>query len=107
MVLLEAIGIKPQHPVSSGGRGSVGRTAAGAIRVGNTIGAAVTNRRLLEPVESRIMLIGGMVLLALAILIVFLPAILVYPVVVLSAWSAIALIYKSSSLHNKRKRATD
>lgn len=94
-----------QHPVSSGGRGSVGRTAAGAIRIGNTIGAAVTNRRLLEPVEARIMLIAGLALLTLAILIILLPAILVYPVVVLSAWSAIALIYKSYTLHNRRKRA--
>jgi cardiolipin synthase A/B len=95
-----------QHPVSSGGRGSVGRTAAGAIRIGNTIGAAVTNRRLLEPVEARIMLIAGLMLLALAILVVFLPAVLVYPVVVLSAWSAFTLIYKSYILHNRRKQAT-
>jgi cardiolipin synthase len=93
-----------QHPVSSGGRGSVGRTAAGAIRIGNTIGAAVTNRRLLEPVEARIMLVAGLMLFALAILIVFLPAILVYPAVILSAWSAIALIYKSYILHNKAQK---
>ena len=76
--------------------------AAGAIRIGNTIGAAITNRRLLEPVESRLMLLAGLVLLALAILSLFLPAILVYPVAVLSAWSAIALVYKSYTLHNRR-----
>jgi cardiolipin synthase len=93
-----------QHAVSSGGRGSIGRTAAGAIRIGNTFGAAVTNRRLFESVESHIMLIAGLVLLGLAILIVFLPAILVFPVVVLTVWNAIALIYKSYALHNRRKR---
>ena len=90
-----------QHSVSSGGRGSAGRTAAGAIRVGNTIGAAVANRRLLEPVQSRIVLIAGLVLLALTILIVFFPAILLYPIVIISLWSAIALIYKSYALHNR------
>jgi cardiolipin synthase len=41
--------------------GSASRAAAGAIRVGNTIGAAFTNRRVLEPIEARLTTIGGAV----------------------------------------------
>jgi cardiolipin synthase len=47
--------------------GSACRAAAGAIRVGNTIGAAFTNRRVLEPIEARLTTIGGAVACALAI----------------------------------------
>src|SRR5207245_10657453 len=53
------------------GGGSAGRVAAGAIRIGNTVGAAVSNRRLLEPVEARIMIAVGLLLLGLAALFLF------------------------------------
>jgi cardiolipin synthase A/B len=35
------------HPALTSDGGSVGRTAAGAIRIGNPVGAAFTNRRVL------------------------------------------------------------
>src|SRR5690606_14709725 len=53
----------PASAHSIGGRGSAGRAAAGAIRIGNTIGAAITNRRLLGPVEARLATFGGMLLI--------------------------------------------
>ena len=41
-------------PVRAGGSGgSAGRAAAGALRIGNAVGAALTNHRVLGPVESR------------------------------------------------------
>ena len=36
------------------GRGSNGRVVAGAVRVGNTVTAAITNRRVLESVEAKL-----------------------------------------------------
>ena len=39
--------------------GSGGRVMAGAARIGNTVTAAITNRRVLEPVEAHITLIRG------------------------------------------------
>ncbi|HLE62885.1 MAG TPA: phospholipase D-like domain-containing protein [Pyrinomonadaceae bacterium] len=93
---------EPRHPrrlVTSGG-GSAGRAAAGAIRIGNAVGAAFTNRRVLEPVEAQLMLSAGAVLLALAIIFVFFPRLLVYPLAVLLAWIAIALLYRGYRLHN-------
>ncbi len=53
------------HPAMTSGGGSAGHAAAGAIRLGNAVGAAFTNRRVLEPVEARIMMTVGVWLLAL------------------------------------------
>ena len=97
---------KPRRPgpvVTSGG-GSGGRAAAGAIRIGNAVGAAFTNRRVLEPVESRIMLTVGSLLLALAILFAKFPRALAYPVVVIFVWIAIALLYKGYKLRRRNDR---
>src|SRR5688572_24361850 len=46
---------EPPHrrPATSSGGGSGGRVMTGAIRIGNAVGAAFTNRRVLEPVEAR------------------------------------------------------
>jgi cardiolipin synthase len=83
--------------------GSVGRAAAGAIRIGNTVGAAFTNRRVIDAVEARIMITAGVLLLALAILFGFFPIALAYPVVVVFTWCAIALLYKGYKLRRQRR----
>jgi len=90
-----------QHPVMSSGGGSGGRAAAGAIRLGNAIGAAFTNRRVLEPVEAHLMVTAGALLLALAILFCLFPLILVYPLAILFVWIAFALFYKAHKLYRE------
>ncbi|MGH9768955.1 MAG: phospholipase D-like domain-containing protein [Blastocatellia bacterium] len=97
---------EPRHtnPVMTSGGGSAGRAAAGAIRIGNAVGAAFTNRRVLEPVESRIMLTVGAALLTLAILFAKFPRALAYPVVVICVWIAIALLYKGYKLRRRKDR---
>ena len=93
--------------MTSGG-GSAGRAAAGAIRIGNAVGAAFTNRRVLEPVESRIMVTVGVTLLALAILFAKFPRVLVYPVIVVFVWIAVALLYRGYKLRRRKgRRETD
>ncbi|MDQ2945353.1 MAG: cardiolipin synthase B, partial [Acidobacteriota bacterium] len=86
------------------GGGVAGRAAAGAIRIGNTIGAAFTNRRVMEPVEASIMITAGGLLLALAILIGYFPRLLAYPLVVVFMWISLALLYRGYKLHRERKR---
>ena len=54
----------PLRLMATSGGGSAGRAAAGTIRIGNAIGAAFTGRRTLEPVEARLMLLAGGLLLA-------------------------------------------
>ena len=93
----------PKHPMKlrpamTSGGGTGGRAAAGAIRIGNAVGAAFTNRRVLEPVEGRLMVLVGLLLLSLAVIGWFFPRGLAYPLVFLLSWSALALIYRGYKL---------
>lgn len=87
-----------RRPAMTSGGGTGGRAAAGAIRIGNAVGAAFTNRRVLEPVEGRLMILVGLLLLSLAVIGWFFPRGLAYPLVFLLAWSALALIYRGYKL---------
>jgi cardiolipin synthase len=92
------------RPVATSGSGSAGRAAAGAVRIGNTIGAAFTNRRTLEPLEGRITFTAGAIILAMAALFGFFPRALAYPLVAVFIWIGFALIYKGYRLHRQRKQ---
>ncbi len=76
-------------------RGSAGRAAAGALRVGNTVGAAISSRRTLEVGEWRMVLLGGLALLVLAVLWAVFPRILAVPVFVLLGWLGLSLLIKA------------
>jgi cardiolipin synthase len=95
------------RPVTTSGGGSAGRAAAGAIRIGNAVGAAFTNRRVLEPVEARLMMSVGVLLLALAALFAKFPRALLYPVLVIFIWLGVALLYRSYRLYREGKREKD
>jgi cardiolipin synthase len=88
-----------------GGRGSAGRAAAGAIRIGNAVGAAFTDRRVLEPVEARMALTAGGLLLVSALLSAFFPRLLALPVAVVAGWLGLALLYRGWVLHRRSKRS--
>ncbi len=96
---------EPRHPapVASSSGGSIARVAAGALRIGNAVGAAFTNRRLLEPVEARILLTSGALLAGLSVLFGFFPSVPAYTLVVLLAWISLALLYRGYRLHRKGK----
>src|ERR1041385_7960967 len=97
---------EPSRPfASSTGGGSAGRAAAG-VRIGNAIGAAFTNRRELGPVEARLMIIVGALLLGLALLFGYFPRVLASPIVVVFVWIAVALFYKAFKLYRQRNRST-
>jgi cardiolipin synthase len=76
--------------------------AAGAIRIGNAVGATFMNRRVLEPVEARLMVTVGVLLLTFAILFTFFLRLLVYPLTVVSVWIAVALLYGGYKLHRRK-----
>lgn len=102
----------PKHPAQSrtamtSGGGAGGRAAAGALRIGNAVGAAFTNRRVLEPVEGRLMVLVGLLLLSLAFIGWFFPRGLAYPLVFLLAWSALALVYRGYKLWSEGHRQPD
>ena len=89
------------HPLLMSGGGSGGRAAAGALRIGNAVGAAFTNRRVLEPVEARLMLISGLLLLGLALIAWLFPQVVTYPFVVVLIWISLALFYRAYRLKNR------
>ncbi|MBE0455811.1 MAG: cardiolipin synthase B, partial [Roseovarius sp.] len=95
-----------RHPrlMMTSGRGRGGRAAAGAVRIGNTVGAAFTGRRVLEPVEARLITGVGASLLILGAVVALFPRVLVYPLLFVLVWFGIALLYRSYELHREDRR---
>ncbi len=87
--------------------GSMSRVGAGAIRISNTVGAAITNRRILGPAEARIMVISGILLLALAGVFILWPKWVSVPIAMLSGWLAISFLIRAYKLRVKRKEKDD
>lgn len=88
--------------------GSASRLTAGAIRVGNTVGAAITSRLVLGAAEAKIMLFGGGTLLGLALLALLQPLLLVIPFSFLAGWIGVALLIQAYQLHKSGQNdATD
>jgi cardiolipin synthase len=83
----------PRPAVRRGG--SASRAAAGALRLGNSVTAAITNRRLLGPAEAGTIAKMGLVLLALATVAVLWPFVVAVPLAVLGVWMALALLAKA------------
>jgi cardiolipin synthase len=83
-----------------GGRagGSAGRAAAGALRLGRAVGAALTNRRLLGAAESQVMAVSGVVLLATAVVAALWPRLVAYPMAAVAGWLAIGLFARARRL---------
>jgi cardiolipin synthase len=78
--------------------GSAGRAAAGALRISNTVGAAITNRRIPGPAEAGLMTGVGMALLAFAALALAWPLLVAFPLAALGAWIAVAFLVKAFKL---------
>jgi cardiolipin synthase A/B len=93
---------EPKHPMQFGtSRGSAGRAAAGAVRIGNALGAAFTSRRVLEPVEAQLLAMSGLLLLGLATLFGVFPRAFAYPAVVILAWIGLVLLLRAFRLYRQ------
>jgi cardiolipin synthase len=83
-------------------RGGVGRAsprkgsaaAASAIRVANSVGAAMTNHRTLGPAEGRLLTTSGTLMAAVAAISMFWPRVVAVPIAVLGLWQGLALIWR-------------
>ena len=78
-----------------GAGGSAGRAAAGALRLGNALGAALSPRRVYGAAERRLLVPGGLALVALAPIAAFWPAVLAWPLAALALWLGIALLLRA------------
>ncbi|MCP1375031.1 phospholipase D-like domain-containing protein [Dyella lutea] len=81
---------RPSRP-PRGGRGSSGRAAASALRLANTVGAVLTDRRVLGDTDTGPLLTGTAVLAVLALVGALWPAVLAWPLALLAAWFALNL----------------
>jgi cardiolipin synthase len=81
-----------------------GRAAAGALRLANTVGAAVGNRRVLDPAEARLMAWGGVTLAVVTAGLVLWPRLVAAPLAALGGWLAVALVVKGWRLRCQGKQ---
>ncbi|MDY0884774.1 phosphatidylserine/phosphatidylglycerophosphate/cardiolipin synthase family protein [Dongia soli] len=93
----------PQHRPNPIGRGSqranAGRLLAGTIGAGSSIGASLSQHRALTSTEARVIAVGGLVLVGLALLAVLAPKLIAYPLAVIAVWIGIALLLRAWRLH--------
>jgi cardiolipin synthase len=82
----------------------VGRLAAGAIALSNTVGSAIAGSRSLTATEARSIATIGALLLALAAAITVFPVLIVSPIVITLVWFGIALLARAFRL-GRRVRA--
>jgi cardiolipin synthase A/B len=90
-------------PRSARGAGSASRAAAGAVRLGRAIGAALSDRRVLGPVEARLTTVAGLLLCLLAALVAVFPRALAYPAAVMGVWGGVALLLRGLRLRREQK----
>ena len=92
---------RPESPARRRG-GSAGRIAAGALRLGNTASAMLTEHRLLGPAEARATAVLGGICVAVAAIMVFWPRALAIPFGIIVAWVGGALLLKAHRLRRER-----
>lgn len=85
--------------------GSSRAAAAGAMRVGRWVSAAITSRRELGPAEAALMGTIGVVFLATSAILVLFPEVLTIPIALLGAWIGIAAVLKAWALYRERRVA--
>ena len=94
----------PRHGLR--GHGSAGRSAVGAMRMATTLGAALGNRRVLSDTESRPLVGGALLLLAIAAVAALWPWALAWPLGAFAAWVGISLAVRWLRMRTRRKRAS-
>ncbi len=93
--------IRDRQPRVVRPRGSAGRAAASALRIGNAVSAALTNRRVLGASEAGVMAKFGGGLLALAALGLWSPLVIAGPAAVLGAWIGTSLLVRAWKLRRR------
>jgi cardiolipin synthase len=76
--------------------GSASRAAAGALRIGNALGSALSARRLHGFAERRLMVPGGLALVALAVAGALWPVLLAWPLALFCLWMGLALLWRAA-----------
>lgn len=78
--------------------GSSSRAAAGALRLANSIGAAITNRRVLGRAEAGPLLAGGVFLIVSSVLAAIWPRSVAWPMALFGLWIGATLVARYVSI---------
>jgi cardiolipin synthase A/B len=97
-------GAAPVRTTTGDPRGSASRAAAGALRIGRTVGAALSEQRILAPTEARAVAAVAVVLTAAVVIVAFWPLVAAVPVMILLGWAAFTLFAKALALRRERRR---
>jgi cardiolipin synthase A/B len=84
----------------SRGRSTGRAAAAGAIRMGRTLGAAITRRREVGPAESINLFWSSLLFLGLGVVAFLVPKAIAYTFGIITVWSAVAGLFQSWRLYN-------
>ena len=94
---------RPPRVRHGGGRSS--RAAVGALRIANSVGAVLTNRRVLGDTSVGPMLLGTLALAAMVVLAIHWPQSIAWPFAALAAWFALNLVIRSWRLRARQRRS--
>lgn len=83
--------------------GSASRAAAGALRIGRTVTAALSEQRVLARTDARLVASSGLVLLAIAALGVFFPLVVIVPLAIILVWIGLVLLMRAFTLRRERR----
>jgi cardiolipin synthase A/B len=86
------------------GRSTTRAAAAGAIRMGRTLGAALTRRREVGPAEAINLFWSSLLFLAIGVLALFVPKAIAFPFGVIAVWFAVAGLFQSWRLYVRETR---
>ncbi len=90
----------PHARPAAGSSGRAARAAASALRVGNTVGAALSNRRMLGPAESGLLFSIASGFLVLAVVALLVPLALTLPLALLALWIAATMLVRAWRLRS-------
>jgi len=77
------------------------------LRLANSVGAAISNRRVLGRSESGPLLWAGLVLFAASAIGFFWPRVIAWPLALLAVWIGVSLIVRYCVTKMRRKQTSD
>jgi len=83
--------------------GSASRATAGALRIGRTVGAALSEQRVMAPNEARVIGIVGVLLLGVVVAALLWPLVVAIPVAFVCGWLSLALLLRAYALRRERR----
>jgi cardiolipin synthase len=88
-----------------GGGTSAGRLLSGAFGLGSTLTASFSRRRQLHPEESFVVLGGGVLLVLLGLVAIFLPHVIAWIIAVAAIWPGLILLIRSLKLWQSDRKS--